>query len=529
MKKLVKKFFLVWNTARYLKISQIYFQCLRRLSTPQYISKNLHLQLNNLDSGIFFSVSPKLKQLLYSKRRFRFLNRTKSFSEGVNWDFLGYGKLWNYNLEYFDYLQQDNITVTEKLRLIEDFYKFSILNKRLLEPYPVSLRAINLMKFTLSNNLKAQQFHGYLYQELQYLNKNYEYHLLGNHLLENAFALCLGGVFFSNENWHRRAIKILRRELCEQILADGAHFELSPMYHNIIFFRLLELVDWYSRYDQRQEEFLSLCRQKASLMLDWLENIKFENGDIPLFNDAANGITYEVSFLLDYAKQLGIERVDVPLGDSGYRSFENELYEIKMDFAQIGASYQPGHAHADALSFILYYRGKPLFVEQGTSTYQIGARRNLERSTEAHNAVVVNGKNQSEVWGGFRVGKRARTVIIRDEENILEATHDGYKSDGNMHRRKFVFEEDKIVICDVITGPKYNNIAYFHLSPRIQAVVYERSVSLSNNVICSFEGADSICIEQYKYADEYYQYQDATRIVVSFKKELITVVDFNER
>src|SRR5690606_4444910 len=140
------------------------------------------------------------------------------------------------------------------------------------------------------------------------------------------------------------------------------------------------------------------------------------------------------------------------LGESGYRSFKGGNYEIKIDFAQIGASYQPGHAHADALSFILYHDGRPLFVEQGTSTYQIGARRDLERSTEAHNTVVVNRKNQSQVWGGFRVAKRATTTIHVDQDGVYEASHDGYKKIGIRHKRKFVFEDNSFAIADELSN-----------------------------------------------------------------------------
>src|SRR5690606_41116733 len=101
----------------------------------------------------------------------------------------------------------------------------------------------NVIRFICADKVNDPNILESLYTELSFLSSRLEFHILGNHLLENAFALCLGGALFSNGSWHNRAIKILRRELDEQILADGAHFELSPMYHNIIFFRLLELID----------------------------------------------------------------------------------------------------------------------------------------------------------------------------------------------------------------------------------------------------------------------------------------------
>ena len=65
---------------------------------------------------------------------------------------------------------------------------------------------------------------------------NIEYHILGNHLLENGFSLFFGAYYFQDEKFYVKAKKILTDELDEQILEDGAHFELSSMYHQIMLF-----------------------------------------------------------------------------------------------------------------------------------------------------------------------------------------------------------------------------------------------------------------------------------------------------
>jgi hypothetical protein len=59
-----------------------------------------------------------------------------------------------------------------------------------------------------------------------------EYHLLGNHLFADAKALIFLGAFFAGaeaEAWLTHGLLILARELPEQVLADGGHFERSPM------------------------------------------------------------------------------------------------------------------------------------------------------------------------------------------------------------------------------------------------------------------------------------------------------------
>src|SRR5690606_25254877 len=218
---------------------------------------------------------------------------------------------------------QKAIDLGRKLELIDDFYKFSVIKRRILEPYPISLRAINIIKFCLENDIRQNESLTCLYQELEYLDENYEYHLLGNHYLENAFSLISGGAFFNNYSWHNKARSIIVEELGEQVLEDGGHFELSPMYHKIMFFRLLELIDWYSNYKSVDVEFLQICREKAYSMRRWLENIIFSNGDIPLFNDSAEEIALSTDVLFKYADKLDIYSKNISLGASGYRSYIN--------------------------------------------------------------------------------------------------------------------------------------------------------------------------------------------------------------
>ena len=61
---------------------------------------------------------------------------------------------------------------------------------------------------------------------------------MGNHLLENGFSLLFGSYYFRDEKLYSKAKEIIKTELREQILDDGAHFELSPMYHSIILHRI---------------------------------------------------------------------------------------------------------------------------------------------------------------------------------------------------------------------------------------------------------------------------------------------------
>ena len=108
-----------------------------------------------------------------------------------------------------------------------------------------------------------------------------------------------------------------------------------------------------------------------------------------------------------------------------------------MDIGPIGPDYIPGHAHADTFNFEFLYKKRPIIVDIGISTYEKNSRRQTERSTEYHNTIRIDEKDSSEVWGGFRVGRRAKITSYNEEKNKITATHDGYKRMGALHSRSF--------------------------------------------------------------------------------------------
>ena len=111
--------------------------------------------------------------------------------------------------------------------------------------------------------------------------------------------------------------------------------------------------------------------------------------------------------------------------------------ELIVDVGVITPSYQPGHAHADELNFVLNLNEKPFIVDVGISTYEKNQRRQLERSTISHNCVSLGNTNSSEVWGGFRVAKRAQVRLLYDSISEIEAEHTGFAHKGLSVKRKF--------------------------------------------------------------------------------------------
>jgi hypothetical protein len=521
---------LLFNTVKHLKVKQVIYQVAYRVLKVKSLV-TYKPSLGNKHPGIL-SFSDFLPDATYATANgdFNFLNQKVDFKDKIDWDNMANGKLWNYNLHYANYLLQEEIPLATRITWLKDLHNTLYSSSNGLEPYPVSLRIMNTIRLISRHNLSDEQLKDALAAELNFLSGRVEYHLLGNHVLENGFALLMGGAFFQEERWIELGHKILAKELKEQVLQDGAHFELSPMYHQIIFYRVLELIDWYSNWSSRDKAKFNFYRSTASRMLSWLRNITFRNGDTPHFNDSANGITYTSEQLLSYAGHLNVEAGNgLILKDSGYRKYSTSTYECVIDVAAVGPSYQPGHAHADALSFILYVHDAPFLVERGTSTYQPSEQRFLERSTVAHNTVTLNNRNQSEVWGGFRVGNRAIISVLKDERSQLEAEHDGYKKFGIICKRSFIFEENKIKITDSIKGKLDSAdslFAYFHLHPELTCVKEDETTISVSGVEMKFSGAARLSINAYEFSEGFNKRREGQVICVQYLNTLETVISF---
>jgi uncharacterized heparinase superfamily protein len=273
-----------------------------------------------------------------------------------------------------------------------------------------------------------------------YLNEHLERDVGGNHLLKNGVALLLAGCAFEGpcaNRWRQRASHALERELCRQVLPDGGHYERSPMYHLLVLADLLAALTASGRRDLPVATALANAvrrMQRASRML------VHPDGDIPLFKDAVLGEAPRPLALVGP----GTEPGDGALPHTGY--FVLPLSDpapgglLIADCGPPGPDDLPAHAHADALSFELSVGDRRILVDGGIMGYEPGAMRDHLRGTAAHNTVQMDGQDQSEVWGAFRVGRRAHVTLERwsvdGETRLLVGAHDGYAHLGVRHQRE---------------------------------------------------------------------------------------------
>lgn len=521
-----RKLILLFHTLKYLKFKQVYYRVFY-LIRNKFFKYKAHKQLETYVPQIEWGLNEIFFHNSFSNNTFSFLNRSKVFKQKIDWNFSDYGKLWTYNLNYFDFLNQKEISQNQGLLLIEDYVKNDNQLKDGFEPYPISLRGINWIKFLSKNQIKDRKIDQILFKHYQLLIKKLEYHLLANHLLENGFSLLFGAYYFKDESLYKSALRILKNELEEQILEDGAHFELSPMYHQIILHRLLDSIALLQQNCWKDENLLLFFKTKASEMLSWLNSVTYRNGNIPMVNDSAHKIAPTSKELFNYAKCLHLKwEPNRKLKDSGYRKFENKSCELFIDVGDIKPPYQPGHSHSDTFNFELYLGQNPFIVDTGISTYEKNTLRQNERSTSAHNTVQIGDEEQSQVWGGFRVGRRARILYLEEKETIVKAAHDGYKKKGIIHERNFEMTPQRIVIKDSLSKKiNLSQKAYFHFHPDIKNIrLNNQLVTIDDITNITFVGAQNINLSKYQYATGFNNTREALKITVHFNRSLETQI-----
>jgi uncharacterized heparinase superfamily protein len=428
-----------FHTLKYLTFEQFFFRVLYRFKRPNVSKINCQL----VSHDWLFKGPTIYQQSLFDGSKVKFLSLECSVNSAECWNDPVNEKLWLYNLHYFDDLNSIDFANREQIH-------FNFINKWIgenpacsgngWEPYPLSLRLVNWVKWLSKKDNVDQKYLTSMLQQANALSQQLEYHILGNHLFANAKALTFVGCYITNEHaeqYLELGLKLLDREIPEQFLEDGAHFELSPMYHEILLWDLLELIDLANTsQNEKLIQRLPYWQNVATKALDWLKSMIHPDGEVSFFNDSAIGIAAKPQQIFDYAKSIGLNVIDILPNvitnkQSGYSRISSPLYTLFIDHANVGPDYLPGHAHADTLSFELSVGNERVFVNSGTSLYGVSKERLRQRKTAAHNTVVVDDEDSSEVWSGFRVARRAYAKLLdisqSANEVCLRAEHNGYK------------------------------------------------------------------------------------------------------
>ncbi|WP_189372206.1 heparinase II/III-family protein [Enterococcus sp. OL5] len=418
-------------------------------------------------------------------------------------DISNYTDLIKFNIHYLEYLivfgvefektNDSNYYVIFKSVLNDWLDNTSEVNEKLSwHPYVISLQLINIL-------ISVEYFQKELVRDLNFNNKlikrikekylfllsNTEKHLKGNHYLENLKTIVILSAMFNDTENLSKFKRIYIKELNSQIDEYGFHLELSPMYHKIILEGILRVNKVFESlgFIREKEELEIYIKKMYSMLIYMEEGVK----RTPLFNDSGDNIAKSFFSINRYLEtKLNFEETIIGQNDFPYFRIENneeKRYTLIYDASDIGYSYNPGHGHCDSQSFELYCDGNPVFVNSGTYFYQTDKRAYF-RSTKAHNTVSINGLEQSDIWGIFRVGKKVKVLDkYLDENSCFSKIKD---KNGNIIQRKVNLNKTFISIKETIkiNANNYEQlqiVSYLHIHPELNLTMKDGNAFIMKN------------------------------------------------
>lgn len=353
--------------------------------------------------------------------------------------------------------------------------------------------------FFIRNNLE---------RVIPYSNNHYTSDLVGLLYLGKLFEMTRKG-----RRWSRFALKEYYKEICQQVLPSGVHYERSVSYHRMMTEMLSYPVYMLKRVGITVPQEVM---ERISNMYAYIANYTKPNGLAPLIADNDDGRF--VPFLQrDFRKHgylndtYSVENRIVAAGmqplfctlTKGSKLYEDAgVAVIRQDDDYLfvnhgGYSKNPKesdtiigtHTHNDLLSFELNLGGKDIIVDAGTYLYTSSdSDRNAFRSTSKHNTIVVDDEEQNGFAVAFALKRNVRKgKLKRVEKSSIEGDYTTIKGQMN-HQRRFAFTNGELIIIDKLTkaGEGHSAKLYFHFAKGIKPFVEDKELALDNGMKITF-------------------------------------------
>ncbi len=318
----INKLLLYYHTVKSLKPVQIRNQIKRRLvkaKTGDYLWNGQHRPVDivepslDFDEGyiIRFDVDGMMNgevELLHERHRI-----------STDWTEPSASHLWNYNLQYLEFTiplavrykcTGDERYKEKWIEIVSSWIENSDQSIDSYESYTISMRIPNILiglgiintVAPLPGNAEKNIYNS-LYSQYKYLQENLELHLLANHYFENLKCLVICTLLFEEDESYHHYFDLLLKQIDEQILSDGLHYERSIMYHKII------IEDVIRVYKAVKSSGRNLDAEKITLtirsMAKALGSIERGFDRTPLFNDAGDNVSK--SFLYNIKHRAGVD------------------------------------------------------------------------------------------------------------------------------------------------------------------------------------------------------------------------------
>jgi uncharacterized heparinase superfamily protein len=285
-----------------------------------------------------------------------------------------------------------------------------------------------------------------------------------------AVEFCLPAQGSQAEKRQSKALKMFDLALRQQIHPDGGHVERSPQ----IQLELLRvLIDTRATLRAAFQPVPDSLQQSIDRMAPIVRFFRHGDGGLALFNDTNEGDASAIDAVLAQADAAG-----KPPRAAPHTGFERLAQKRSLILVDVGSPAQiDAHAHAGTLSFEMSVAKERLIVNCGAYVGAGSPWRRAQRATAAHSTATIDDINSSEVLGEGRIGKRARIVELKREDNEhgtwLDMRHDGYAERFRIvHQRRLFLAAsgDDLRGEEALIGEGQGRFAVrFHLHPKVQA------------------------------------------------------------
>ena len=359
-------------------------------------------------------------------------------------------------------------------------------------------------------------------EHIIYIRENLETSpsLAGNHYLANLVGLLFAPLVFPSLHWANEnaefSINELNKEILKQFLKSGLNFEGSVAYHRlsleislvgIALIRKLgyqipsHVIDSLKKANEVTTYFTSTCSEfpligdnDSGIFLKYFylqesNNFKYliKLSETILDNNLEADNLDEFLCIIHYQKAKICETSHdkylacVAKKKIQLRNFDGLFIAHHGDesliFNTITAS--GGHTHNDKLSVYPVIGKRPLFIDRGSFSYTgYIEKRHVDRKSDTHNGLVINGWEQSPLWKDdvfYMTGKAKclKSVKKTDETITLTGWHNGYKTNriNLMTYRKVGWDirQRRFIITDWVEGKHYDTSIqctwYFLINP----------------------------------------------------------------
>jgi uncharacterized heparinase superfamily protein len=293
--------------------------------------------------------------------------------------------------------------------------------------------------------------------------------LSGYPLLKSIKGLFLWALASGDETLLARALGLLNEELVRQVHPDGGHISRSPRLQLALFQDLIDLKSWLKELNR---EIPDLLQQAIDRMAPMLRFFRHGDGALALFHDSKEGDPALIALALNLSGSRGR-----PMASAPHSRFERLTAGKCLVLFDAGPPVYDSHAHASALAFEMSVGKNRVVVNLGSADEEEPRWRLALKSTAAHSALSVAGRDSTEFGSDGMPSRKPLDVRCRRDEDEgavwLETSHDGWKGPfGLLCKRRLHLNLEGTMLRgeDQLIGPAgHPFVIRFHLHPSVQA------------------------------------------------------------